>query len=137
VLQEARELKSVTIQLPGGDVIRAQLAGRCAAPPAAVYYKHVADDDVRFDWDQANAEHIARHSVRPDEAEQAIRNDPLDMNYEVIDGEERWTALGHTDEYRVLLVVWTVRTDALRIVTARAVGRRAREAYLRAKGLLT
>jgi uncharacterized DUF497 family protein len=97
----------------------------------------VADDDVRFDWDQANAEHIARHSVTPDEAEQAIRNDPLDMNYEVIDGEERWTAVGHTDEYRVLLVAWTVRTDALRIVTARAVGRRARDAYLCAKGLLT
>jgi uncharacterized DUF497 family protein len=97
----------------------------------------VADDDVRFDWDQANTEHIARHAVRPDEAEQAIRNDPLDMNYEVIDGEERWTAVGHTDEYRVLLVVWTVRTDALRVVTARAVGRRARDAYLRAKGLFT
>jgi uncharacterized DUF497 family protein len=97
----------------------------------------VADDDVRFDWDQANAEHIARHSVKPDEAEQVIRNDPLDMNYEVIDGEERWTAIGHTDEYRVLLVVWTVRADALRIVTARAVARRARHAYLRAKGLLT
>jgi hypothetical protein len=47
----------------------------------------VADDDVRFDWDQANAEHIARHSVKPNEAEQAIRNDPLDMNYEVTDGE--------------------------------------------------
>jgi len=72
-----------------------------------------------------------------DEAEQAIRNDPLDMNYEVIDGEERWTALGHTDEYRVLLVVWTLRTDAVRIVTARAAGRRGRDAYLRAKGLLT
>jgi len=97
----------------------------------------VADDDLRFDWDRANAEHIARHSVKPDEAEQAILNDPLDLNYEVIDGEERWTALGHTDNFRVLLLVWTVRRDALRIVTARAVGKRARDTYLRAKGLLT
>ena len=97
----------------------------------------MADEDVRFDWDRANAEHIARHSVKPDEAEQAMRNDPLDMNYEVIDGEERWTALAHTDNFRVLLLVWTVRHDALRIVTARAVGTRARDAYLRVKGLLT
>jgi len=59
------------------------------------------------------------------------------MNYEVIDGEERWTALGHTGDFRVLLLFWTVLRDALRIVTARAVGRRARETYLRAKGLLT
>jgi uncharacterized DUF497 family protein len=97
----------------------------------------VADDDLRFDWDRANAEHIARHSVKPDEAEQAILNDPLDLNYEVIDGEELWTALGHTDSFRVLLLVWTVRREALRIVTARAVGKRARDTYLRAKGLLT
>jgi len=60
-------------------------------------YKHVADDDVRFSWDRANAEHIARHSVRPDEAEQAIRNNPLDMNYEVIDGEERSGSAGGLD----------------------------------------
>jgi hypothetical protein len=33
----------------------------------------VADDDVSFDWDRANAHHIARHSVKPGEAEQAIR----------------------------------------------------------------
>jgi hypothetical protein len=56
----------------------------------------VAGDVVRFDWDHANAEHIARHSVKPDEAEQAIRNDPLDMHYEVVEGEERWTAVGHS-----------------------------------------
>jgi hypothetical protein len=31
------------------------------------------------------------------------------MNYQVINGEERWTALGHTDNFRVLLLVWTVR----------------------------
>ena len=97
----------------------------------------MGDEDVRFDWDRANTEHIARHSIKPEEAEQAMRNDPLDMNYEVIDGEERWTALGHTDNYRVLLLVWTLRHDALRIVTARAVGTRARDTYLRAKGLLT
>ena len=30
------------------------------------------DEEVRFDWDRANAVHIARHSVKPDEAEQAI-----------------------------------------------------------------
>ncbi|HUE03211.1 MAG TPA: BrnT family toxin [Bryobacteraceae bacterium] len=97
----------------------------------------MADDDVTFDWDQANAAHIARHAVKPEEAEQAMRNDPLDMNYEVIDGEERWTALGHTDNFRVLLLVWTLRRDTLRIVTARAVGSQARDTYLRAKGLLT
>jgi uncharacterized protein len=94
-------------------------------------------DDVRFDWDRANTEHIARHSVKPEEAEQAIRNDPLDMYYEVIGGEGRWTVLGHTDNFRVLLLVWTIRRDAIRIVTARDSGRRARDTYFRAKGFPT
>jgi predicted DNA binding CopG/RHH family protein len=31
-------------------------------------------------------------------------------------GWERWTALGHTDNFRVLLPVWTVRCDALWIM---------------------
>jgi hypothetical protein len=29
-----------------------------------------------------------------------MRNDPLDMNYEVIDGEQRWTSLGRTGNFR-------------------------------------
>ncbi len=31
-----------------------------------------------FDWDEANLEHIARHGVSREEAEQVILNDPVD-----------------------------------------------------------
>jgi uncharacterized DUF497 family protein len=32
---------------------------------------------AKFDWDDANAGHIARHGVTPEEVEQAFANDPL------------------------------------------------------------
>jgi uncharacterized DUF497 family protein len=47
------------------------------------------DEAIRFDWDKANTEHIARHGVKPEEAEQALENAPVDLNYEVVEAEDR------------------------------------------------
>ncbi len=44
---------------------------------------------IEFDWDEANIGHLARHSVRPEEAEQVILNDPVDIGMEIVEGEER------------------------------------------------
>ena len=87
-----------------------------------------------FDWDRGNVEHIARHAVRPDEVEQVFANDPIDMAYEHADGEPRWTVVGHTMDFRVLLVVWTIRGQTIRPITGRQVNKRLREIYLSAKG---
>jgi len=35
------------------------------------------DRVAKFDWDDANAGHIARHGVTPEEVEQAFANEPL------------------------------------------------------------
>lgn len=73
--------------------------------------------------------------MRPYEAESVIRNDPIDLGYEEIDGEQRWTVLGHTDEIRILIVVFTMRGKHFRTVTAHDVSRRMRIGYLRTKVL--
>jgi len=53
----------------------------------------------------------------------------------LVSGEERWTSIGHTDRFRVLIVVWTVRSDEhIRVVTAREANQRERTTYLREKG---
>jgi len=90
---------------------------------------------IEFDWDAANVPHIGRHGVKPEEAEEVLRNDPFDFDYEVIGGESRWTSLGHTDKLRILVVVWTMWGDAVRVVSAWPASRNARRAYLRRKGL--
>jgi uncharacterized protein len=90
---------------------------------------------LEFDWDDDNAAHIARHGVTTREVENALSDDPLDMNYDLVRGEERWTSIGHTAALRVLIVVWTMRGRAIRPVTAWPAAKQVRIAYLRFKGL--
>jgi uncharacterized DUF497 family protein len=73
---------------------------------------------IEFDWDDGNRKHLATHDVTPAEFEQSMKNDLLDLDYEVINGEERYRSVGVTDGGRFLLVVWTVRDRKVRAVTA-------------------
>ena len=92
-------------------------------------------DELRFEWDATNVSHIARHKVTPEEAEQALLNDPFDLGYEIADGEERWTSIGHADNLRVLVLVWALgEGEAVRVITAREAAKTSRRAYLREKG---
>ena len=74
--------------------------------------------EVEFDWDEANAGHLARHRVLPEEAEQVVLNDPVDAGMEIVEGEVRCLNLGATAQGRVLLVVTTWQEDRVRVVTA-------------------
>jgi uncharacterized DUF497 family protein len=88
-----------------------------------------------FDWDTANVAHIARHGVEPAQVEQALSNDPVNLSYVVAgSGEQRWASVGPTDDGRLLVVVWTVRGDRVRVVTAYPATKRVRAAYASAKG---
>lgn len=87
-----------------------------------------------FDWDSANIEHIARHGVMPEEAEQVIQNDPLDAPAVIRNGETRTVHLGETDSGRVLVVVVTERNSLYRVVTARPANRKERVFYSKHKG---
>jgi uncharacterized DUF497 family protein len=71
-----------------------------------------------FDWDDANIAHLARHAVSPQEAEQCYRNDPLIIEEQFINGEDRYLALGETQAARRLAFVFTLRSDRVRFITA-------------------
>jgi len=75
-------------------------------------------DDGLFDWDDANILHLAEHDVAPEEVEEIILGDPLDIGLEVVDGEERSSHIGETNEGRILRVVITFRGERMRVVTA-------------------
>jgi uncharacterized DUF497 family protein len=74
--------------------------------------------EIEFDWDEANIGHVARHRVRPEEAEQVILDDPVDLGTEIVEGEERHLNLGATERGRILLVATTWREQRVRVVTA-------------------
>lgn len=75
---------------------------------------------MEFEWDEANEEHIARHGVSPEEAEEPFF-DPARMRVDVYSTatERRRGLLGRTEEGRLLFVVYTRRAGAVRVVTAR------------------
>jgi len=78
-------------------------------------------------------EHIGRHNVTPEEAQLTLTNEPMDFDYPIVKGEERWTSLGHTNKLRILKVAWAVRGDVMRVVTAVNAPLNEARSYLRAK----
>ena len=75
-------------------------------------------DNSIFDWDSENIGHIAKHNVAPEEAEEVILGDFLDIGFDVVDGEERWSYLGETNDGRILRTTITLRGKRMRVVTA-------------------
>lgn len=91
---------------------------------------------LEFDWDKDNLQHIAEHEVLRAEAEQVINNEPLDLDCEITNGEERFSHLGETKAGRILYVVTTWRQAKLRVVTAFPPTKSFRKFYLQWKGKL-
>ena len=86
---------------------------------------------IEFDWDEAN---IAHHDVVPHEAEEAIRNNPLNLGSRMQGGKIRITQLGRTNARRILLVVTTDRGHLLRVVTAYPARKKSQQVYLKHAG---
>ena len=71
-----------------------------------------------FDWDEGNTNHIARHGVTPREAEEVIRGNPIVLEGQFRNREQRILCAGRTATGRALAVVYTLRKGRLRVVTA-------------------
>ena len=85
---------------------------------------------IEFDWDDENKKHLDAHKVAPAEFEQLLYNDPIDLNFEMIDNEERYRSVGLTNGGRMLSVVWTIRNGKVRAITAFPASVSDRKAYL-------
>ena len=71
-----------------------------------------------FDWDAANVSHILRHGVTPFEVEQIATGRHLRFPAKTVMGEARWKLFGKTASDRYLVVVFTMRRELFRTVTA-------------------
>jgi len=85
-----------------------------------------------FEWDEHNAgKNWHQHRVSPVECEQIFFNRPLvvadDPRHS--ERENRFYALGRTDASRMLFVVFTVRKDRVRVISARDMSRKERKIY--------
>ena len=85
-----------------------------------------------FDWDQGNIEkNWERHKVSFIECEEVFFNRPLvvaeDTSHSKSEG--RYYALGRTNDGRYLFVVFTIRNNKIRVISARDMNREERRVY--------
>jgi len=86
----------------------------------------------QFDWDEGNSDkNQIRHGVSDAECEQVFFNRPLVSGKDEKHSryEARFYVLGQTDTGRKLFIVFTVRGDRLRVITARDMSRRETGIY--------
>ncbi len=85
-----------------------------------------------FEWDQGNLlKNWEKHGVTGSECEQIFFNKPL-VVAAIERGElteNRYFALGRTDIGRELFLVFTIRGENIRVISARDMGRKERKAY--------
>ena len=87
-----------------------------------------------FDWDESNLlKNWEKHGVSVSECEQVFFNRPLlaqpdDRHSNV---EIRFYVLGQSDTGRLLFVVFTIRDQKLRVISARDMSRKERRSYER------
>ena len=80
-----------------------------------------------FQWDKGNyLKNWEKHGVRPSECEQIFLNRPLIVAPDPKHShkEERYYALGHTDADRLLFMIFTIRRDLIRVISARDMNKR-------------
>jgi hypothetical protein len=98
--------------------------------------RDVLDECTGFQWDEGNADkNLVSHGVTGTEAEQVFFNVPLLLAADRVHSrtEDRYYGLGVTNTGRPLFVVFTVRGELVRVISARDMSRRERRAYEQAK----
>ena len=87
---------------------------------------------IAFDWDKANVDkNWKKHNVEHRETEEIFGNKPLiilkDVKHSQI--EERFIAYGVTNKNRKLHIVFTIRKEKIRVVSARDQSKKERSFY--------
>ncbi|HMB99673.1 MAG TPA: BrnT family toxin [Flavobacteriaceae bacterium] len=92
----------------------------------------ILDNCSGFQWDKGNSEkNWKKHNVTQNECEQVFFNIPLmisdDMEHS--DKEKRWFLLGQTDSSRLLFLVFTIRKNLIRVISARDMNKKEKDVY--------
>lgn len=84
-----------------------------------------------FQWDKGNIDKNKQHSVENKEAEEVFFDENKIVYRDKLHSktEDRFIALGRTDENRLLYVVFTKRGKKIRIISARDINKKEVQIY--------
>lgn len=88
-----------------------------------------------FDWDEGSSlKNWQKHSVTKLECEQIFFNQPILLSDDIkhSEKEKRYLALGRTDQDKKLFLVFTVRNNLIRVISARLMNKKERGHYEKA-----
>ena len=89
-----------------------------------------------FQWDKGNFDkNWIKHSVSNTECEEPFFNIPFIVKEDSIHShsENRFYALGQTDADRMLFIVFTIRNNLIRVISARDMSRNEKNTYEKIK----
>jgi hypothetical protein len=84
-----------------------------------------------FEWDAGNRSKNEKHGVHYTECEEAMVNMPIIVGEDIKHSgrEQRYSALSATFSGRPLFIIFTVRNNRIRIVSARDMNKKERKDY--------
>ncbi len=94
--------------------------------------RKILNQCIGFDWDKGNIDkNWLKHKVSPAECEQTFFNRPLVVQDDVMHSktEKRFYALGKTNSNRAIFIAFTIRENHIRVISARDMSFKEREAY--------
>lgn len=97
-----------------------------------VLYHHVHMKPKGFEWDSGNLDkNRKKHAVTEKECEDIFSDATLVTNVDIkhLQVEKRFTAHGKTQHGRLLYVVFTIRSNTIRVISARDQSRKERRFY--------
>ena len=92
----------------------------------------ILDSCQGFQWDKGNSlKSWLRHHVTEGDAEQVFFNEPLllAIDEQHSQQETRFRVMGYTDENRYLYIVFMVRDNLIRVISARDMNKKERAIY--------
>jgi len=91
---------------------------------------------AEFAWDIGNLEHIKKHHVKPSECEDVFFNIPLIVNADEAHSqiEQRFRVYGQTNKGRLLTMIFTIRHNKIRVISARDQSKKERKEFHKAGG---
>lgn len=87
----------------------------------------------RFEWDEWNInKNWQKHKVTYLECEEMFFNEPMVVQQDESHSgaEPRFYALGKTNRHRLLTIVFTIRKDKIRVISARDMNKKEKRFYL-------